>query len=29
MLETQLSIPVDMDQEEVGHLFENNNLNSA
>ena len=29
MLETQLSIPVDMDQEEVGHLFENYNLNSA
>ena len=29
MLETQLSIPVDMDQEEVGHIFENYNLNSA
>ena len=29
MLETQLFIPVDMDQEEVGHLFENYNLNSA
>ncbi len=29
MLATQLSIPVDMDQEEVGHLFENYNLNSA
>jgi len=29
MLETQFSIPVDMDQEEVGHLFENYNLNSA
>ena len=29
MPETQLSIPVDMDQEEVGHLFENYNLNSA
>jgi len=29
MLETRLSIPVDMDQEEVGHLFENYNLNSA
>ena len=29
MLENQLSIPVDMDQEEVGHLFENYNLNSA
>ena len=29
MSETQLSIPVDMDQEEVGHLFENYNLNSA
>ena len=29
MRETQLSIPVDMDQEEVGHLFENYNLNSA
>ena len=29
MLETQLSIPVEMDQEEVGHLFENYNLNSA
>ena len=29
MLETQLSIPVDMDQEEVGHLFENYKLNSA
>jgi len=29
MLETQLLIPVDMDQEEVGHLFENYNLNSA
>ena len=29
MSETQLSIPVDMDQEQVGHLFENYNLNSA
>jgi len=29
MLENQLSIPVDMDQEEVGHIFENYNLNSA
>ena len=29
MLETQLLIPVDMDQEEVGRLFENYNLNSA
>ena len=29
MSQTQLSIPVDMDQEEVGHLFENYNLNSA
>ncbi len=29
MLETQHSIPVDMDQEEVGHIFENYNLNSA
>ncbi len=29
MSETQLSIPVDMDREEVGHLFENYNLNSA
>ena len=29
MLENPLSIPVDMDQEEVGHLFENYNLNSA
>ena len=29
MHETQFSIPVDMDQEEVGHLFENYNLNSA
>lgn len=29
MSETQLSIPVDMDKEEVGHLFENYNLNSA
>ncbi|OUX46169.1 MAG: magnesium transporter [Candidatus Pelagibacter sp. TMED275] len=29
MLETQLSIPVDMDQEQVGHIFENYNLNSA
>ena len=29
MLESQLSIPVDMDKEEVGHLFENYNLNSA
>ena len=28
MLETQLLIPVDMDQEEVGRLFENYNLNS-
>ena len=29
MSETQLSIPVDMDREEVGNLFENYNLNSA
>ena len=29
MSETQLSIPVDMDKEEVGHIFENYNLNSA
>ena len=29
MSETQLSIPVDMDKEEVSHLFENYNLNSA
>ena len=29
MSETQLSIPVEMDREEVGHLFENYNLNSA
>jgi len=29
MSESQLSIPVDMDKEEVGHLFENYNLNSA
>ena len=29
MSETQLSIPVEMDKEEVGHLFENYNLNSA
>ena len=29
MSETQLSIPVDMDREQVGHLFENYNLNSA
>ena len=29
MSEAQLSIPVDMDKEEVGHLFENYNLNSA
>jgi len=29
MSETQFSIPVDMDQEEVGNLFENYNLNSA
>ena len=29
MNETQLSIPVEMDREEVGHLFENYNLNSA
>jgi len=29
MSETQLSIPVDMDKEQVGHLFENYNLNSA
>mgnify|MGYP000529985704 CR=1 FL=1 len=29
MSETQLSIPVDMDKEEVGNLFENYNLNSA
>ena len=29
MNESQLSIPVDMDREEVGHLLENYNLNSA
>ena len=29
MSETQLSIPVDMDKEQVGILFENYNLNSA
>ena len=29
MSEAQLSIPVDMDKEDVGHLFENYNLNSA
>ena len=29
MSESQLLIPVDMDREEVGHLFENYNLNSA
>ena len=29
MSESQLLIPVDMDKEEVGHLFENYNLNSA
>ena len=29
MNESQLSIPVDMDREKVGHLFENYNLNSA
>ncbi len=29
MNESQLSIPVDMDREEVGHLFENYNLYSA
>ena len=29
MSETQLLIPVDMDKEEVGNLFENYNLNSA
>ncbi len=29
MNESQLSIPVEMDREEVGHLFENYNLNSA
>ncbi len=29
MNESQLSIPVDMDREEVGHMFENYNLNSA
>ena len=29
MNESQLSIPVDMDREEVGNLFENYNLNSA
>jgi len=29
MSESQLSIPVEMDREEVGHLFENYNLNSA
>ena len=29
MNESQVSIPVEMDREEVGHLFENYNLNSA
>ena len=29
MSESQLLIPVDMDKEEVGNLFENYNLNSA
>ena len=29
MLESQVTIPVDMDREEVGRLFENYNLNSA
>ena len=29
MLESQVIIPVDMDREEVGRLFENYNLNSA
>ena len=29
MSETQVSIPVDMDREEVGRIFENYNLNSA
>ena len=29
MSESQLFIPVDMDKEEVGNLFENYNLNSA
>ncbi len=29
MNESQVSIPVDMDREKVGHLFENYNLNSA
>ncbi len=29
MNESQLSIPVNMDREQVGHLFENYNLNSA
>jgi len=29
MNESQLSIPVDMDREKVGHIFENYNLNSA
>jgi len=29
MNESQLSIPVDMDREEVGHIFENYNLHSA
>ena len=29
MAESQLLIPVDMDKEEVGNLFENYNLNSA
>jgi len=29
MNESQLSIPVDMDREEVGHLFENYNLNTG
>ena len=29
MSESQLLIPVDMDKEEVGHVFENYNLNSA
>ena len=29
MSESQLLIPVDMDKEEVGNLFENYNLSSA
>ena len=29
MLESQVTIPVEMDKEEVGRLFENYNLNSA